>query len=214
MQDIIWAAIIGICGALIGSGVTGYVSYRISKLQMEGRNAELEQQLKHQEREARRSRLIETRSNYLNSLREITSKWVIELTRMIDETEILAQRTRTSAQNPFLRTSPDESNAKELQGIEVRLEELREQIEVMRGQVADRKLGDAIDEVLRKQVSVLWDRVSIAAHEWVRPTEGSKHIEKIEEALADIRTVSSALQDDLQLVNKRIEELLVGDEAE
>ena len=214
MQDIIWAAIIGICGALIGSGVTGYVSYRMSKLQMEGRNAELEQQLKHQEREARRSRLIETRRNYLNSLREITSKWVIELTRMIDETEILAQRTRTSAQYPFLRTSPDESNAKELQGIDVRLEELRERLEVMRGQVADRKLGDAVDEVLRKQVSVLWDRVPIAAHEWMQPTERSKHIEKIEEALADIRTVSSALQDDLQLVNKRIEELLVGDEAE
>lgn len=79
MSDIIIGSIIALVGVLVGSAITGYISYRNTKLT-----------LRQQEKESRRNRLLEIRKCYLVPLRETVSKWVVELTRMIQRIESIA----------------------------------------------------------------------------------------------------------------------------
>lgn len=215
MSEISWAAIIGASGALIGSGITGCISYFIARLQSGARNVELEQQLKHQEREARRSRLIETRSRYLIPLREIVSKWVIELNHFINEVEKLGVEIGNQKQYSYSSREDGKLRGQALLNeIGSKMEALRGELEIALGQVTDKKLSDVINELLFKEISVRLDSWPILSHEMNLWMKRGTSIASINKALDDIRVASWQLQDHLQQVNKRIEELLIGDEAE
>jgi hypothetical protein len=215
MSEITWAAIIGASGALIGSGIAGLISYFISRLQTDARNNELERQLKHQEGESRRSRLIETRSRYLIPLREIVSKWVIELHHFINEVEKLGVEIGNQKQYSYSSREDGKLRGQALLNeIRSKMEALRGELEIALGQVTDKKLSDVINELLFKEISVRLDSWPILSHEMNLWMKRGTSIASINKALDNIRVASWQLQDHLQQVNKRIEELLIGDEAE
>jgi hypothetical protein len=207
MSDIILAAIIGVSVAFIGSGIAGYISYRISKLQVDARNAELEQQLKHQEREARRSRLIETRSVYLNPLREIISQWVVALSRMIDETEYFGVDIKAHAE--YLPRGFWKSHTQVLENVEEQIKALQEELKLARGQVHDKKLNESIDKI--ELLQYLSAGIGYTLKQFSRRKINT---ERIDEELETVKIASRELRSELQQTNYRIEELLVGDEAE
>ena len=74
MSDILLGALIGVGAAVLGSIITGIISYKNSKLQISARHDELNQQLGYQEREARLDRLIEARKVLLPRLRNTISE--------------------------------------------------------------------------------------------------------------------------------------------
>src|SRR4030067_3558218 len=84
-------AVIGVAGAIVGAIITGVISYFNNRQQINARKAELKEQLEHQQREARRSLRAEDRKRYLVPLRETTSKWAAELTRMIEQTDSIGR---------------------------------------------------------------------------------------------------------------------------
>ena len=214
MSDLLLGAIIGAGRALIGSIIGAMISYRTNKAQINARTIEQQQLLKHQELEARRSRLIETRKSYLIPLRETASKWVVELTRMIDQTDSLGKALKMHEQYPFLYPKPESSQKQAIEEIEARMKALKEELEVLRGQVSDTKLNDAVDNVLFRELDVSVSSWPILHSTWDEWKSGKKDVNSVDGALDEIRTTSVELRDHLQLVNKRVEELLSGNEAE
>jgi hypothetical protein len=220
MSDVIVVAILGITGTVIGTAVgaivTGYLSYRNTKLQITARSTELKEQLQHQQREARRNLLSEDRKQYLVPLRETTSKWAAELTRLIDQTDSIGRDMKMSEQWPniYKRSSID-LRIKALEETEDRMKDSKQKLEDLCGQVYDEKLSLCIDEVLFKEGEVHHNSFPILhreIHYWrVNPKEGI--LKSLDVALQKNRKASLELREELQKVNKRIEELLIGDET-
>lgn len=91
---------------------------------------------------------------------------------------------------------------------------LKEELETLRGQASDAKLIALIDTVLFKETTVSidsWPIVHSAFDRWL--TDKEKDIKSLDDALDNIRNASIELRENLQGVNRRIEELLAGDEA-
>lgn len=213
MSDFLLGAIISGVSILLGSAIGSYISYKTAKNQSETRLAELQQQLEHQKTEARRNRLVETRKNYLNPLRETVGKWVTELTRLIDQVDSLGRALKRSEEYPFLHPKPDDSQKKIIDETGARMNTLKKELEDLRGQVSDNKLGETIDNVLFKELEVSIDSWPILHSAWDKWAIEKKDVQAIDNALNAISTTSAELRDYLQKVNKRIEELLVGEEA-
>jgi len=215
MSDVVLIAIITALSTLIASGIGGYFIYIATRSQTRARNVELEQQLKHQEREARRSRLIETRRRYLIPLREVVSKWVIELHHFINEVEKLGVEIGNQKQYSYSSREGGKLRGQALLNeIRSKMEALRGELEIALGQVTDKKLSNVINELLFKEISVRLDSWPILSYEMNLWMKRGTSIASINKALDDIKVASRKLQDHLQQVNKRIEELLIGDEAE
>jgi len=220
MSDIILVAILGIVGTVVGTAVgaivTGYLSYHNTRLQITARSAELKEQLQHQQREARRSLRAEDRKRYLVPLRETTSKWAAELTRMIDQTSSIGRAIKFSKEYPFLhKKDPIEPQMQTLEAIQGRMKDSKEILEHLHGQVYDEELSLRIDEVLSKELEVRNNSFPILHHElqmWLaNPKKGI--IKSLDDALQKNRKASLELRKELQEINKRIEELLLGDET-
>lgn len=208
MSEITWATLIGVAGALIASAITGCISYFISRVQTNARNAELEKQLNHQEREARRNRLIATRERYLIPLREIVSKWVVALSHMANEAERFARDIKAQHRPyPFIGYKVSrESHKDTLKEIENQIENLMGDLAIARAQAYDDKLNAAIDKVFHQYLRVSIESIAMQAYQ-------SKLKDKtIDETLETLKTASLELRGDVQQISRRIEELLVGDE--
>lgn len=106
VSDILLGAVISGLSLFIGSAIGAFISYKTTKAQIETRLVELQQELGHREREARRGRLIEARKNYLVPLRETVSKWAVELTRMIDQVDSVGRLLKMHEQYAFLHPKP------------------------------------------------------------------------------------------------------------
>ncbi len=89
----------------------------------------------------------------------------------------------------------------------------KEGLEVLRGQVSDTKLNDAIDNVLFQELDISVSNWPILCSTWDEWESGKKDVNSMSSALEQIRDTSVELRWHLQLVNKRIEELLSGEEA-
>lgn len=74
MSEIAQGALIGIIGTIIGALVTGIISYKIAKQQINASRESLSQQLKHKEQGALIDNLIEAREKVLIPLREAMSQ--------------------------------------------------------------------------------------------------------------------------------------------
>lgn len=212
MTDITWAAIIGVAGTLLGSLAGGLISYCIAKKQSEIRLKELHKQIEHQERESRRDRLIEIRKPYLLPLRETVSKWVIELTHLVDQINVFGESLKSHEQYPFLYQKPEPQEEK-LKEIENKMKDLEEQIEFWQGQISDSELNDFIVGVLFQEAMISINSWPIIYSTLEERKSGKKDVKLIEEALDKIKVTSFKLQSSLQRVSNRIEELLIGDEG-
>jgi hypothetical protein len=222
MSDVMLIAILGIIGTLLGAvagaAITGYISYRNTKLQITARSAELKEQLEHHQREARRSLRAEDRKRYLVPLRETATKWVVELTRMIEQTDSIGRTIKRPKLYPFMGSGKKESVEPQKQTLEViqrRMEASKKKLEDLLGQVNDEELILSIDEVLLKESDVRHNSFPILNYQigmWLG-TPKEDIAESLNNALRENRKASIELRRQLQKVNKRIEELLLGDET-
>lgn len=182
------AGISGLLGVIIGS----WISFRIARLQLE-----------RQEKEFQRSRLLEIRKLYLVPLRETTSKWVTKLVQMIRRIENIGFDIQWDGR---VRDSYKQT----LESLERELKELKEELEIHRGQVTDRSVYEAIDKILSLEGAVNRKRLALMSPtiEWDDEETSIDHIPAI---LDKLKTDSIQLRDYLQEVNLRIEELLCGE---
>ncbi len=217
MSDIFWGAIIGVAGTLVGVIATGIITYINQKKEREARLKELTIQIKHQENELRRNRLIEERKPYLPKLKEAVIDWKTQLTEFISKIDSIGHARIEYNKKSFLAHYFERSSFKkydeELEKIKLKMDMLKQNVEKLRGHTCDVKLGELVDNVLFKETEVSVVSWPILHLLFEGNISFKKFIDEIQEALGNIRKTTFNLRKDLQLVSKRIEELSIGDES-
>lgn len=217
MSDIIWGAIIGVAGTLLGVIATGIITYLIQKKEREERLKELNIKLEHAERESRRDRLIKDRSKYLPELRKEVSSWRTILTQFINKIDSIGharlEYNRGSFLAPYLEGSPIKKYGKELEEIKIEMDKKKKEIEDLLGLTCDVKIDNLINDILSKETEISTVSWPILYLMFDRNMSWKEFDDKMQEALDGIRKTSNELRKDLLRVSKRVEELSVGDES-
>jgi predicted RNase H-like nuclease (RuvC/YqgF family) len=126
---------------------------------------------------------------------------------MIDETEYFGVDIKTHAQ--YVPQGFWKSHTQAIETVEEQIKTLKEDLELARGKVHDKKLNDSIDRI--EILQYLSESVKYTLNQFSRRKINT---ERIDEELEALKITSHELRSELQEINHRIEELLVGDEAE
>jgi len=204
MHDIVLGAIIGLAGAAVGSGITAFFSYKSTKLQLGANRADLQLRLESQAKEARRDRLIETRKVYLLPLSQAISKWV-EST--IQETNMSVRREESKRKGEF----DPENSALALKEAMDKCREWTSRVTNMRGQISDKTLDNLIEDAATLMSDVNAARMPILR---LLNNAAGTDTNTLIAASEEERRLVRLLHDHLIRANKRIEELLSGDESQ
>jgi len=204
MPDIVLGAILAIAGAAVGSGITAFFSYKSAKLQVRANYTNLQLQLEDQAKEARRARLIEVRKTYLLPISHTISNWV----------ESTIQETNMSVRREESRRKAEvdpENSALVLEEAMDKAQEWTSKVTRLRGQISDKTL----ENLIVKAVTVT-SEVNTARMPILRLLNNAKDIDKdpLIKVSEEERRLVGLLHDHLLQVNKRIEELLSGDESQ
>lgn len=87
-----------------------------------------------------------------------------------------------------------------------------EELEVHRGQITDKELNDAIDRILLHEVWVNLSSTLLMVAPVVRDIDASSIVSP-QVVVERLKPILIQVKDQLQQVNKRIEELLSGDDG-
>jgi len=204
MHDIVLGGILAIASAAVGSGITAFFLYKSARLQLGANRADLELRLESQAKEARRTRLVEARKGYLLPLSEAISKWV-EST--IQETNMSVRREESRRKGEL----DPENSARALFKAMEKAGDLASQVSYMRGQISDRTLDRLIEHAAKITIKINAARMPI-----LRLLNNAEGIDTdtLVEASEEERGLVMLLHGYLLRANKRIEELLSGDESQ
>ena len=193
MSDIILGAIIGVVAAALGSIITGVISYKKSKLQLDTHLSE-----------ARIDRLIKAREKVLIPLREAINR-SLELSNnyiilMVQMGEANKKEDKTELREAIKRWEEASGKSKEA----------KSNLEILIGQLSDSQLLRMIEEVKAAQEGenekVI--EVTVLAHQ-----PESMNIETMKRLNRELREFHNITLSKLLPLNKRIEELLSGEPA-
>jgi hypothetical protein len=203
VSDIVLGALIGIGGAVVGSIITGYFSYKNTRLQVNTRREELNQQLSHQEREARLHRLIDARKDYLLSLRKTLGEWMECSNKAVAMLVRVGEAHKEKANSLELQ-----QESKTFEAVSNQSAELTSQLEILRGQVSDSNLDNLIEAAKKAQYDAGLEMMPLVRF-FNNPQNADTS--SIEAALEKYQSIIQGLRNHLLRINKRIEELLSGD---
>ena len=202
MPDVAIGALIGLGGSII----VAVVSYGMARLQVNARHAEFIENLKHQREESKATRLIESRKGYLIPLREIISRWMTTAHNGISAVGRVQAIEREKPVRVLERNQEIEYLNKVLEeGFEISSE-----LEILRGQSSDLILDGLISEVQKSQKEQGIRMLSLT-----RLFNESKDVSMnvLEKAAKENEDILKQLRAKLIETNKRIEQLLVGEQA-
>ena len=204
MSDIVLGALIGFGAAAVSAIMTGIISYRISKLQTDARDGEINRQLNHQQREARLDRLVEARKGYLIDLRSTTSEWEACSNRQVNMIVRLKK-----AYEEYDEGSPSRQlEVMEFNEVSTQCRHLSTQFEILRRQVNDKKLAQLIEALTKTQYEVNTSRLPLIRF-FNNP--GGADTDTLECAFQRDEALRNRVWDQVLQVNRRIEELLSGE---
>ena len=202
MSDIVLGALIGVGAVVVGSIITGVINHRNSKLQISARRDEVNQQLSHQEREAKIGRIINSREKVLILLREAINR-SLELSNnhlvlMVQMGEASRKEDKTEYRAAIKRWEEASDESKEAKST----------LEILIGQLSDSQLLRMIEEVKASQEGEKGKvvEVSVLAHQ-----PESMNIETMKRLNRELREFHNITLSKLLPLNKRIEELLSGE---
>ncbi len=193
MSDIVLGALIGIGGAIVGAIITAVISYINTKSQLDFRIYEL-----------RTDRLIKAREQVLIPLREAVSSSLVLANRAL----ILSIQMQEANKKP---------DKKELSEAIQRWEEASQKrgeadigLDKLRNQINDSHLDKMIDEVIvaseREDINIA--KLVIRLHE-----PESFNIDTVQSITNELRVIRKRIFDKVLPVNKRIAELLSGEQS-
>ena len=213
MTDILLGAAIGTSGTVVGAVVAGLIYYRIAKLQINAGREELNRKLAQQEyelnrklayqwEETRRDRLIEARKAHLDPLR----KTISGLAESSNKSVAMLVRVQQAQK----KKDPSELK-QELELMEEVFHQsarFSSEVEILRGQVGDSKLDNLIQVVINAQ-SEAGVRIMPLLRLFNNPQNVG--VNSLEAAFGEYQLVLQELRSKLLAVNKRVEELLIGE---
>ncbi len=206
MSDFVQGALVAGAFAVIGSVVTAFITHYNTKCQIKGNLQQLSLELEQDTGEKCRDRLVEARKTYLMPLRDLISRWSVELTKLPGLATALNRLVLSSSD---ISSVTDSQIYKDSIEFNKRMTSMAQQHEVFLGQISDKKLLNMIIEATKTQGEALVRRTEI--HESVVIDKDFKSLgNAIDESNKILMNVQLKLID----INKRIEELLCGDDSE
>jgi hypothetical protein len=195
MSDIVEGAIIGIAGAIVGAIITAIIAYINTKSQLNLRIYEL-----------RTDRLIKARERVLIPLREAMAQ-TLELANNALIMMIRMDGTYKRGEHP----KEIKEEIKHWEEASQKSSEASAKFEVVRSQVSDTRLYQMIEEVKNAE-----ERENPNIIEAVARAQDIKNmnLETISAINKDLAEARKRIFDKLLPVNKRIEELLSGEQSE
>ncbi len=193
MPEIVQGALIGIAGAIVGATITAIVAYINAKSQLNLRIYEL-----------RTDRLIKAREQVLIQLRKAIvqslefSNHYLRLMVQMGEANKKADKTELREAIKRWEEASDKS------------EEAKSNLEILIGQLSDSQLLQMIEEVktAQEEENAKVIEVTVLAHQ-----EESRNIETLKRLNKEFREIHNRTLNKLLPVNKRIEELLSGEQS-
>ncbi|GAF83282.1 unnamed protein product, partial [marine sediment metagenome] len=203
MNDVVLGAILGGASAAVGAGITGFLLYKSVKLQLRASRADLELRLGNQGAEARRTRLIEARKGYLVDLSKAISNWV--------ESDIQETNMSVRWEESRRRGEPDlENSARALSKAMNEAKDWTSEVRHIRGRISD----ETLDRLIEGAETMMLE-VDAARRPIIRVFNAEEvDMEALGKAFEEERMLMGRVRDHLLRANKRIEELLSGDEAQ
>ena len=195
MSDIVQGALIGLGGAIVGAIITAAIAYINTKSQINLRIYEL-----------RTNNLIKAREQVLIPLREIISQSL----QFANSALIMMIRARGA----YKRQEDPEEIREEIQGWEEasrKSSEAKAKFEILRSQITDTRLYQMIEEVENvdeKERPKIMEAVIL-----VQSNIKNLNMEIFNKTDKDIAEARRRIFDKLLPVNKRIEELLSGEQS-
>ena len=201
-SDLVWVALIssgiGVGGALIGAGISGLITYKVTKRQTDSQAEQVRKQIEHQESEARRDRMIKARSDTLTQIQDsLGSLFGAHSTRSSSIIGLQAlNQMGIPADDPGRKHMADEveRQAKIIQ-------DETTNITALRPRISDRALVAIVDE-LTGEIGSIVHQGTVALPE------------DLGEKFLDVFAGLEDLRPKLPAFNQRIEELLSGDDLE
>lgn len=204
MSDFVQGALIAGAFAVVGSLVTALITYCNTKRQLRGTLQQLSLRMEHDAKEKRRDRSIEARKTYLVPLRELISQWNIKLMEMTSSLALLEQEFESENK----KQSITETQAyKKHQALNQRMYSMAESHESFYGQISDKKLLELVNEAGEIQQENIEKRMAMYR------SIDIKDLKKLSEVIKKNREDDAIVKEKLLNINKRIEELLCGDET-
>ena len=131
-SDIVWVAVAGgiatVAGMLGAAFVAAKIQGRTLKMQLDFNQEQLAQQLEHQRREARITRLVGVRQGYLVPLRKAVATWMIEAEGVIAAIARIQIAARDKDSNPSHYASEFQNWKKRMDASEQAGRDLEERI--------------------------------------------------------------------------------------
>lgn len=201
-SDLVWVAIIssgiGVGGALLGAGISGMVTYRVTKRQTDSQAMQVRKQIKHQESEARRERMIKARSETLTQIQNsLGSLFGAHSTFSSSAINLQAlNKLGISVDDPGRKRMADEVDR---QAQIIQTETIN--ITSLRSRISDRALVAILDE--------LTGEIGAIVH-----TDAGTSPEGLTGRVLNMFAGLEVLRPKLPAFYQRIEELLSGDDLE
>ena len=217
-SDLVWIAIIssgvGAGGALLGAGISGWVTHATTKRQSNAQLEGLKEQLKHNVDESRRDRMVTTRRSYLDPLRQSIIIWVgsqIEVQGLVANLQSLIVRGDAG---PAFSTVTTRLNAAETSS-----NSAARDLNTHLGQISDFTLMEMINQIWRdtNESSAEIQRLSRQSYDMGVQLRSGTVTEALKAEFGGWHDAMEALierrQKQYLLINKRVESLLNGDDA-
>jgi hypothetical protein len=202
MSEIAQGALIGIIGTIVGALITGIISYKIAKQQINASRKALSQQLKHKEQEALIDNLIKAREKVLIPLRDALGSSLAlannALILMVQMGEANKKSDKAELRKAIQRW--EEASRKS--------SEANTELYKLRSQISDSQLDQMIDDVTVSKEQEDINIIELVAH---AHEPESWDINTMRGINNELNVIRKRIFDRLLPVNKRIEELLSGE---
>jgi len=192
IADVVWVGITTAVSVLLATAITGFITYKVTKRQGDVQITMHRENLRQQTNETRRDRLVEARKTLLLELRESLGRVWGSYSHFVSTALTIQEATDISA---------GPTDAVEQQRIvhrEATLEAL-EHISRLMPQTSDTTLTSQIETYMAMVSTAIPEPDAIQDSTWVK-------------ILNDAQTALTTARQYQLVVNKRIEELLAGDD--
>jgi hypothetical protein len=216
MSDTVLIALIGVVGTalsgIVVAVVSGWIYTRSTRLQLDAHRAEVSQQIRSQQEESRRGRIIEARKGYLIPFRDSLSSWI--------DTSLSADSAFLALQYAVQAKSDPSPLVRDLEGRLMHAQETLSELWKYLRQTSDATLFALVNDLWdseekasegKKELAEVFFQLGVRAVNNDVDTQSFKG--EFDRAKAKGILMVKQRQEKLATVNKRIEELLAGDES-
>ncbi len=196
-------ALIALGSVILGSIIAGVINYKNSQLQINARRDELNQQQTYNAQQAKIDRRIKLREGVLIPLKEVVSRWM----EASNKDQQMVVRLKTAHER---KDNPEEIAKEDKLWVEAsdKAMQITSELAVLQGQLSDSTLAQMIETA----IEAYWEtsREGTRLHLILAKPNNLDTNSQLS-VIKEYRSIHNKLRGYLLTVNKRIDDLLIGE---